>query len=188
MTTLQEAIWQGRQLLLTYQRGDESTVERLVDPLGLVAKGSTWYLVAAVEGELRTYRISRVQAAQITDRPCVRPEGFDLAAHWEQSTAQFKANLPRFPATLRVAPELLHYARAMLRYARIEREDPPDVEGRIKWSILFEEEHSACEYALGFGPKMEVLDPPSLRERVIEQARAVIAFYARRSEAKAPDE
>jgi predicted DNA-binding transcriptional regulator YafY len=183
LTALQEAIWQERQVYLTYQRGDESTVERLIDPLGLVAKGSTWYLVAAVEGELRTYRVSRVQAVKITDQPCARPEGFDLAGHWEQSTAEFKANLPRFPATLRVAPEIRSYARAMLRYARIEREDPPDTEGWITWSILFEEEHSACEYASGFGPKMEVVEPASLREQVIEQARAVITFYAQRTTA-----
>src|SRR5215831_17768904 len=43
---IQEAIWQERKLRLTYQRGDGATVERLVDPLGLVAKGGVWYLAA----------------------------------------------------------------------------------------------------------------------------------------------
>ena len=39
-----------RKLELTYQRGDDCIVKRLVDPLGLVAKGSIWYLIAGVEG------------------------------------------------------------------------------------------------------------------------------------------
>src|SRR5579872_4220872 len=39
LQTLQDAIWQERKLHMLYQRSDDSTVERLVDPLGLVAKG-----------------------------------------------------------------------------------------------------------------------------------------------------
>lgn len=57
---IQEAVLSDRQLKLVYQRGDSAVVERLVDPLGLVAKGRVWYLIAGVEGELRTYRVSRV--------------------------------------------------------------------------------------------------------------------------------
>ena len=37
-----------------------------VEPLGLVAKGSVWYLVATVDGQSRTYRVSRVQEAAVT--------------------------------------------------------------------------------------------------------------------------
>jgi predicted DNA-binding transcriptional regulator YafY len=69
---LQEAVWQERRLRMVYQRGDESVVERVVDPLGLVAKGSVWYLVAGVEGEPRSYRVSRVQQASQLEEPCRR--------------------------------------------------------------------------------------------------------------------
>lgn len=64
--------------MLTYQRGDNAIVERSVDPLGLVAKGSTWYLVAAVEGEARSYRVSRVQALKLTEQPFERPQPAEL--------------------------------------------------------------------------------------------------------------
>ena len=104
---IQEAIWQERTLRLTYQRGDGATVERLVDPLGLVAKGGVWYLVASVEGELRSYRVSRVLGAEATEASFARPPAFDLAAYWQQSTADFKANLPRYPATLRADPAIV---------------------------------------------------------------------------------
>ena len=138
LSTLQEAVWQERKLRLTYQRSDGAGVERLVDPLGLVAKGSVWYLVAAVEGEMRTYRVSRMQGVTVTDEPCVRPPDFDLAAYWAQSTADFKANLPRYPATLRVDPAILPRIRQGGRYTRIEHEYPPDADGWIKLSMDFE--------------------------------------------------
>lgn len=180
---LQAAIWQERKLQLSYARGDGAGVERLVDPLGLVAKGSLWYLIAAVDGEIRTYRVSRVRGATITDAPCVRPEGFDLAAYWEQSSAQFKAHLPRYPAVLRVDSAILPRMRSESRYARIEHTEPPDDDGWVRLDMRFEELHNACEYVLSYGTQIEVLEPSELRELVIRSAEAVVAFYAERASA-----
>jgi predicted DNA-binding transcriptional regulator YafY len=180
LPTLQEAVWQERSLHLTYRRSDDTAVERLVDPLGLVAKGSVWYLVAAVEGEMRTYRVSRVQNARLADRPCIRPRAFDLAAYWKQSSAEFKASLPRYEATVRVAPTLVSRIRSAWRYASIEQAEPPDAEGWIKLSMNFEVEDQACEYILGFGPHIEVLEPQGLREKIIGLAQSIVAFYAQR--------
>jgi predicted DNA-binding transcriptional regulator YafY len=178
LPALQEAIWQERKLRLSYQRGDGATVERVVDPLGLVAKGSLWYLVAGVEGELRSYRVSRIGSATPLDEPCVRPAGFDLAAYWAQSTAEFTAALPRYPATVRVAPAILSSIRQGGRYARIEREEPPDADGWITLAMLFEEEHNACEYVLSYGSQIEALAPAALREQVVRAAEQIVALYA----------
>jgi predicted DNA-binding transcriptional regulator YafY len=181
LPTLQEAIWQERKVHLSYQRGDGATVKRLVDPLGLVAKGSIWYLIAAVEGELRSYRVSRVRSAALTDERCVRSPTFDLAAYWEQSAAEFTANLPRYPATVRVAPAILSRVRAGGRYARIEREHPPDADGWLPLTIRFEDEHGACEFVLSFGAQIEAVEPPDLRELVMRAAEATVALYTHQS-------
>lgn len=175
---IQEAIWQERRLRLTYQRGDGTTVERLADPLGLVAKGSIWYLVAVVAGEIRNYRVSRVQGVQATAEPFTRPPTFDLAAYWEQSTADFKANLPRYPATLRADPSIVPSMRHADRYAHVEHVGPPESDGWLTLSMLFEEEHNACEYVLRFGPLVEVIEPATLRELVIRSAESIVARYA----------
>ena len=42
-------------------------MDRLIEPLGLVAKGSVWYLVAVAEGEPRNYRVSRIRSAELTE-------------------------------------------------------------------------------------------------------------------------
>ncbi|HEV2460410.1 MAG TPA: WYL domain-containing protein [Ktedonobacterales bacterium] len=188
LRTLREAVWQDRKLRLTYQRGDGATVERIVDPLGLVAKGSVWYLIAAVEGEPRSYRASRVQEADLLDEPSVRPAGFDLAAYWEQSALQFKANLPRYPVTLRADPTSLPSLRSGAYYSRVEREHPPGTDGRVDVDMLFEDEHNACEYALSLGPRVEVLEPTALRAQVVAHAAAIVALYTRAEDAHVPTE
>lgn len=177
---VQEAIWQECKLLLTYQRGDGTGVERLVDPLGLVAKGSVWYLVAAVEGEVRTYRISRVRDAQLTDQPAVRPPDFDLGAYWSQSSANFIAGLPRYPVAVRAAPAILPDLGYANRLARIEQISSPEADGWVQVSLRFDVIQEACAYVLGFGDQIEVLEPLELKERVIALAERVVAFYAAR--------
>ena len=83
LSLLQEAIWQERKLFLSYRRRDESVIECLVDPLGLVAKASIWYLVGLVEQGYRVFRVSRVQSGKIIDQPSTRPASFELAVFWE---------------------------------------------------------------------------------------------------------
>ncbi len=176
LPTLQEAIWQERKLCFTYPRGD-SFVERIVDPLGLVAKGSAWYLVAAVDGEIRNYRVSRVQNARVMDQPGTRPPGFDLAAYWAQSSSSFVANLPRYPVIVRVAPDVLEHIYHAGRYARIDQAEPAGVDGWITLHLSFEMEEAACGYLLSFGPQVEIMEPRALREKVIELAKSIVAFY-----------
>jgi predicted DNA-binding transcriptional regulator YafY len=182
LPTLQEALWQERKLHLSYQRSDDTLVERLVDPLGLVAKGRIWYLVAAVEGEIRTYRVSRVQDARVTEAACVRPQDFDLAAYWERASADFIAGLPRYPATVRVVSDLIARIRSTWRYARILHEEPPDAEGWTTLTVQFETEDEACAYVLGLGPQIEVLEPQELREKIVRLVLSVLALYAPRTD------
>jgi predicted DNA-binding transcriptional regulator YafY len=175
---LQEAVWQERRLRMVYKRSDESVVERVVDPLGLVAKGSVWYLVAGVEGETRSYRVSRMREALLLEEPCARPDGFDLVAYWERSTQEFTAALPRYLATLRVEAGLLGRLRQGERYTQLEAEETPDANGWARVEMRFEEEHNAVEFILGFGDRIEVVAPDELRTQVIQQAAAVLALYA----------
>ena len=174
---IQQALWQDRKVQLIYARSDEQTVTRVVDPLGLVAKGRIWYLVAAIDGDIRTYRVSRVQDAYITDQACLRPDGFDLARYWAQSTVQFKQALPHYAATLRVHPEIVAQIHNPGRFATLMRSYSPDVDGWVKVEMQLDVEENACSYVLSFGPRIEVLAPPSLRTAVIQSAKALLAVY-----------
>lgn len=174
---LQTAIWQERQLQLVYERSDGRLVERLVNPLGLVAKGSVWYFIASINEEIRSYRISRVKSATLTDLSCNRPSGFNLAEYWQRSLTEFKANLPHYRIVVRVAPAAMSWLRYAGYFVRIEQIDSPDAKGWIPVSMRFDVAEAACAYVLGFGANMEVLEPLELRDRVLQTAKETIAFY-----------
>lgn len=177
LRAIQAAVGLGRRLLLGYRRGDGAASERLVDPLGLVAKGTVWYLVAAAEGEPRTYRVSRVESAQLLDEQAARPAGFDLAAYWEQATADFRARLPRYPVTLRADPAAVPRLRYAGWYSRVEEVGQPEEDGWVLVAMSFELAEDACALVLGFGAAVSIVAPPELREAVIRQARAALRHH-----------
>jgi predicted DNA-binding transcriptional regulator YafY len=129
---------------------------------------------------VRSYRVSRVLGVEVTAEPSVRPRGFDLAAHWEESTSEFKQHLPRYNVRARVSPRVLPRIGFAGRFAKIEHIGPRDDQGWAEVSIRFDAEEVAWEYMLGFGPQVEVIEPGELRYKVIEKAKEVIAFYDRK--------
>ena len=110
--------------------------------------------------------------------PAIRPPAFDLAAFWAASSAELVANLPRYPIVVRVAPDVVRRLWVPGAYARIEQIGEPEADGWQTVHLMLQTEHEACSYVLGFGPRMEVLDPPALRERVICEATCIVEFYA----------
>lgn len=181
LPTIQEAVWRGRKLLLAYGAGHcegGAPEERTVDPLGLVAKGGVWYLVARAGDGVRSYRVSRVASARLAGGRAERPEGFDLAAFWAGSLARFREELPRFDASFRAHKSVLHLLRYAGRFSRMEEASEPDAEGWAAVRMRFQFEEDACGLALSFGTKVEVVEPAGLREKVLKMAAEVVAFYA----------
>ncbi|HEY8326098.1 MAG TPA: YafY family protein [Ktedonobacterales bacterium] len=175
---MQEAVWRDMQARIEYQRSDGEVVERVVEPLGLVAKGRIWYVVARVDGEMRTYRASRIHSASLLDAPVTRPAGFDLAAYWDATQAQFTASLPRYPVVARLRADLLDWARAMWRYTRFDSISQPDDSGWLTLEITFESAREACFCLLGLGGAVEALQPAELRALIRERAAAASLRHA----------
>jgi predicted DNA-binding transcriptional regulator YafY len=170
LPVLLAALWQERRVRFVYHRALCEPSERTVDPLGLVAKGSAWYLIAQSNDEPRTYRVSRIHEPAILDDPAVLPAGFDLQSYWERSAAEFRSQLPRYYATFLADPSVLRWAR--YRGWRLEEETPE--KGRVRIRLRFDIEEEARQFALSFGSAIEVVDPPELREAVVEAAREIV--------------
>lgn len=173
---LQDAVWRQTRLQVTYERGDGGVVERVLDPLGLVAKGRVWYLVGQTEGDTRSYRVSRICAATETDTCFERPKDFCLATFWERSVAAFKTNVPRYPVTVRVSAR----GREGLRKTGsppIESESEPDGDGLATLTLRFEVESEAFSYLLRGGSDIEVMEPITLREQIRAFAEDILALY-----------
>jgi len=173
--TLELALRTGRRITMTYERAyDRTVIERTANPLGLVAKGSVWYLAATVDGKARTYRASRIRAVTILDTPVERPSDFDLATFWRASSAEFRAALPVHRIVLRVAPEGIGRVRLGWRFATLESESEPDEGGWIQCTIRADSEEIALECALTLAGLAEVIEPAELREKALASARRLL--------------
>jgi predicted DNA-binding transcriptional regulator YafY len=173
LPVLLDALWRARKLRFHYRRLLCEPEERTGDPLGLVAKGSVWYLVARVGGEPRTYRVSRVSEGAILDQRVEPLPEFDLAAYWKQSAAEFREKLPRYYATFLANSSVMRWVR--YRGWRVEEETP--VEDRVRLRVRFDVEEEAVQFALGFGSDIEVVQPVELRAKVFAGALAIVNQY-----------
>lgn len=175
--TLQQAIWEEKRLHILYRRSDGDTVERTVDPLGLVAKGSVWYLVASIDETVRTYRASRILSATPTNERFVRPTDFDLAQYWESSTQAFIDHLPEYEIQVEAAPSVLPKLPYAGWFAKIRAVGHPLDSGWIPVTLCFDTEEEAKAFVLGFGDNMKVVEPSCLAREVVKMAHAVVQFY-----------
>jgi predicted DNA-binding transcriptional regulator YafY len=168
LPVVQEAVARDRKLRIQYEKPRAERSVRVVDPLGLVAKGSAWYLVAQTSRGLRTFRVSRIESAVMLDKPCKRPPHFDLAEHWRESTEKFREGWQKIEVTLRLDAKT---AASMKRWITMEVIDRSD--GWETARIRFDHPEEAAFVVLGMGKGTEVLEPESLRKRVAEEILAM---------------
>lgn len=166
---LQDAVWRDRKVRMLY--GEEPAHERTIDPLGLVAKGSAWYVIGGIDGDIRTYRVSRIRDAEMLDETFARPADFDLARFWDESATRFRERLPRFPVVIRAQKSSLRWIESMLRFGAIDgvTEDGE----RIRIALHFDAEEVAHAVLLGFGEAVEVLEPLPLRDSIVATATRI---------------
>ena len=172
LARIQDALWSDRRVRLHYRRGLERVVERVVDPLGLVCKAGTWYLLAGVEGAPRVYRVSRIEDAELTEETFERPADFDLHAAWTAQVGRFSSGGPEhIQATVRVDPQVADRFARVLGDQLVERRG----DGLVVLDL------PACEAAVSlltpFGGAVEVVAPAEVRDRLGELGRALSELY-----------
>jgi predicted DNA-binding transcriptional regulator YafY len=180
LATLSQAVWSGRRLRISYERGDQS-VERVLEPLGLVLKAGVWYVIAGSDGQVRTYRASRVTAAELLEERFERPDSFDLAAFWAESSAAYEREAPRVEVTVRVAPDRLDRLADAVGSRSVqaaERLDEPDPDGWVHLRLRLDWPGEVPGRLLAVGADLEVLGPEDVRRRVVRVAREVADRYA----------
>jgi len=154
--------------------------QRQVEPLGLVLKGRSWYLVARHGQRLLTYAVGRIQVPEVTDEPVVRPEGFDLAETWRTLAAAFEQGLPLARVRVRVRPDAVARLRQVTDSRTRQQTDWAGQAGPGGWLVIdvaFERIEYARQSLLGLGSAVEVLEPEELRRDVVGEVRALCALY-----------
>jgi len=194
---LAQALRLGRKLALEYRSAEYRSAEardgeardgeardgeyRIVGPLGLVNKAGTWYLVAMPgTGNVRVFRAGRVLSARVLPQAFDRPADFELAGFWAQWSAEFEASRPRLQVRLTASPQALASFPEVFGPAAgpaLEAAAPPGEGGWRVVTLSFEHELAAVHRLAGFGAQVAVLDPASVRARLLATAREILGRY-----------
>ncbi|HEV7206407.1 MAG TPA: YafY family protein [Jatrophihabitans sp.] len=181
LAAVAEAVWTQRRIDVRYERSNRAVDERVLDPLGLVLKAGTWYLVAAGDTGRRTYRVSRVLAAAVRDDTFTRPGGFVLEEFWAEYQRGYAQRVYREAARVRLSGTgrqlLFLIGTVPARRARATM-SAPDADDWVEATVPIESVRHAQHALLQLVEHVEVLEPAELREAIARTAARVGALYA----------
>ncbi|HET9731305.1 MAG TPA: WYL domain-containing protein [Acidimicrobiales bacterium] len=174
LDAVQDAVVKGTCVTLGYVARDGAATERVVHPLGLAAKGDHWYLVAATDAGLRTFRVDRVTAAVPTGEPVVRPDGFDLAEAWRAIVDEVEERRTPVRAYAHGAVEVLPLLRYL--FGRRLEVGPPSGD-QVEVVIRGHSLASLVVEIGGLGGRLTVTGPDELRSALARLGADLLAAY-----------
>jgi predicted DNA-binding transcriptional regulator YafY len=174
---VRRAVFAGHKLRIHYAAADQTPKWRTVDPIGLVTVRDQGYLLATRSGADRTYRLSRVLAAEELAEPAQRPDRVDLDRAWQERSTRFRTGGDQVTVLLRVHParrgDLVGTALAVCA----EEAEDADADGWLRLEVTFQDARHA-EWALWqLSTNAEALAPQWLRASLRNRAAAVATCY-----------
>ncbi|MEU5972910.1 helix-turn-helix transcriptional regulator [Streptomyces globisporus] len=173
MPAVRRAVLAGHKLRIHYAATGRAPQWRTVDPIGLVTVRDRGYLLATRSGEDRTYRLSRVLAAEELPDAAERPDRVDLDRIWRERSARFLSD-DHITALVRVSPmrreELLGTVRAV-------RAEGLEADGWSRLEVTFQDARHAEWAVWQLGTDAEALSPQSLRTALRDRAATIVARY-----------
>lgn len=181
LQTIQQAVWEDRQLAITYIPIFSVQIERVVDPYGLAAQSGSWYLVFAHHGRVRARRVSDLLEARLCPEKFTRPADFNLGEFWQGWCAEEVQDTLRYPVTVRVTkralPALLHRFGTRVRDQLAHA--PEEQDGSRILTLHFRWIDEARERLLPLGSGVEVLEPYTLRASMADITEQTARLYAK---------
>jgi predicted DNA-binding transcriptional regulator YafY len=172
---IEAAISRRKTIRFTYYTiGRDDRSEREVDPYSLLYWGGHWYAVGfSHEREaIRVFRLSRIEGriafATRADHDFPPPRDFDVARYRDRAPWQLEDS--GTPARIALTPTIAWWVEQMFGdYGDIETR----ADGSAEYTTPYGSQREIVSWILGLGPEAEVLEPPELREAVIEALRLV---------------
>ncbi|ARI78989.1 helix-turn-helix transcriptional regulator [Halobacillus mangrovi] len=177
METLQDVVMNEQKAKILYKKANGDEKESIIQPLGLVAKASTWYVVAMNEnGDYRSYKVARIKQISKEEDYFERPADFDLASYWKNSKKTFAETLPNFSVEVKVSTSA--YKRIMFTGRFVTKTSEKGTEdGWAYVELTFQTEEEAVNFILGFGNQILVVSPKDLISKVTDRAKEVLTLY-----------
>ena len=174
MIQVRRAVLAGHKLRIRYATAEQTPTWRTVDPIGLVTVRGKGYLLATTSGADRTYRLSRIAAAEALSEPADRPDRVDLDRLWQARSTQFRSGGDQVAVQVRVRPA--RREDLVLTALSVLREDV-DTDGWLRMEVTFQDARHAQWAMWQLGTDAEALAPQSLRTALHDRAAAVAMRY-----------
>ena len=182
LAALAEAWVSRRQIKIAYRSlPAEKATERIIEPYFIepAASGHSSYVIAYchLTKSLRTFKIARIEAVEPTAEPYVISSDFDanelLGSSWGIVVkGEAKTIRLRFaPQIARIMEETVWHPSQMLKRQK---------DGSLIMTIQVMDTIELFRWILGWGGDVEVLEPPEIREAVMETAEGVREVYMKR--------
>lgn len=182
LAKLAEAWTSQRRVRITYRSLPAAkAAERIIEPYFIepAAPGHSSYVIAYCHrtGELRIFKVERIEAIELTDETYSIPADFDanryFSAAWgivvegEEQTVKLKFN----PEIARLMEETIWHPSQVLE---------KQADGSVIMTLRVFYTYELVTWILGWGEKVEVLEPAELRKEVLQTARAMVKIYQKR--------
>lgn len=180
LNQLQEAIWNDRIVRLQYGAFSGEANHRDVEAYALVTKANIWYFVCRRldNGEMRSYRVSRIIDMSITREHFQRQSGFKLAEFWQQQCKEFEAQIMAQEPPYKVRLQVHQSARGELEttmFGQIKRLD--DVGEWMRYEVWFDSMSDACMRLMALGQSAIIEAPEELIQVVRDKSYAIWQHY-----------
>jgi len=150
----------------------------VVDPLGIVyySKLRQWYLAAREDGVYKAFNMQNLSSIKLTGESFTPPEGFELKEWMKRrwgmeygTSMEVKVRFANRSHTFdKVRKDTAHRSTKLTLSADGE-------------SLLMEDTveglNEFADWILGFGSAAFVLEPPELREAVVDRVKRALEFY-----------
>lgn len=170
---LSQAVADQRTVIMEYHvmsRGE--VTRRQVDPLALVYYTDHWNLIAHdhLREDIRNFRLDHIISMHVLSERFDIPADFDLTSYLEEKGAPSDSRSIR----IRFGRDTYRWARPSIP-AMIDEEVERGEEMEV--SFRFENIDYVARWLLRFGADAAVVSPDDLKERVREEAEAVVEKY-----------
>ena len=150
------------------QNGQDTQTTREADPYSLVYVTGTWHMTAYchMRKDIRIFRLDRMDALEVLPKAFVRQTHFVMEEHQGR-----ERNI-----TVRALfdHEIARWVRESRNYYIVAEEQT--AEGLLV-TLQIRQESEIVQWLLGWGQRVHVLEPDSLRQRLVDEARGILSRY-----------
>jgi predicted DNA-binding transcriptional regulator YafY len=179
LAKLAEAWMTKHRVKITYRALEaERATDRVIEPYFIepAAAGHSSYVIAYCHraGEIRNFKIERIENIQVTDETYTIPADFDANRYFGSAwgvvvEGEAKTVRLKFDAGLaRLMEETVWHPSQVL-----ERQ----TDGSVLMTLKVMDTVDLYSWIMGWGNRVEVLEPKELRREVIESAKAMLEMY-----------